>query len=136
VRKAARFGIFFAMALAQLVGFALMIFGGQVMTIFTRDSEIIRLGVQKGLIAGWFFWALALSHTMTGIFRGAGKSIVPMTVMLSIWCVLRIMFIKVGLALFFDIRIVFWAHPLTWTISSIIFIIYYFTADWMKRSDD
>jgi Na+-driven multidrug efflux pump len=46
------------------------------------------------------------------------------------------MFIKVGLALFFDIRIVFWAHPLTWTISSIIFIIYYFTADWMKRSDD
>ena len=136
VRKAARFGIFFAMALAQLVGFALMIIGGQVMTIFTRDSEIIRLGVQKGLIAGWFFWALALSHTMTGIFRGAGKSIVPMTVMLSIWCVLRIMFIKVGLALFFDIRIVFWAHPLTWTISSIIFIIYYFTADWMKRSDD
>ncbi|NLZ76455.1 MAG: MATE family efflux transporter [Spirochaetales bacterium] len=135
VREAARFGMFFAMALAQLVGFALMLFGGQVMTIFTRDSEIIRLGVQKGLIAGWFFWALALSHTMSGILRGAGKSVVPMTVMLSIWCVLRIIFIKVGLALFFDIRIVFWAHPATWTISSIIFVIYYFSADWMGRGD-
>ena len=129
VREGARFGIIFAMALAQLVGFSLMLFGGQVMTIFTRDSEIIRLGVQKGSIAGWFFWALALSHTMTGVLRGAGKSIVPMTVMLSIWCVLRIIFIKVGLALFFDIRVVFWAHPITWTISSTIFIIYYFTAD-------
>jgi len=136
VREGARFGIIFAMALAQLVGFSLMLFGGQVMTIFTRDSEIIRLGVQKGSIAGWFFWALALSHTMTGVLRGAGKSIVPMTVMLSIWCVLRIIFIKVGLALFFDIRVVFWAHPVTWTISSTIFIIYYFTADWMERGDD
>ncbi len=135
VREGARFGIIFAMILAQLVGIALMIFGGPAMTIFSRDNEIIRLGVQKGLIAGPFFWALALSHTMTGLLRGAGKSIVPMTIMLSIWCVLRIIFIKVGLALFFDIRIVFWAHPLTWAISAVIFLIYYFAVDWMKQDD-
>ncbi|MFA5699526.1 MAG: MATE family efflux transporter, partial [Sphaerochaeta sp.] len=118
------------------VGFALMVFGRPAMTIFSRDSEIIHLGIQKGLIAGPFFWALALSHTMTGLFRGAGKSIVPMTVMLSIWCVLRIIFIKVGLSLFFDIRVVFWAHPLTWAISAFIFLFYYFLVDWMKTNDE
>lgn len=136
VKEGARFGIIFAMILAQAVGFTLMVFGRPAMTIFSRDSEIIHLGIQKGLIAGPFFWALALSHTMTGLFRGAGKSIVPMTVMLSIWCVLRIIFIKVGLSLFFDIRVVFWAHPLTWAISAVIFLFYYFLVDWMKTNDE
>lgn len=57
-----------------------------------------------------------------------------MSVMLAIWCVFRIIFIQVGLSLFLDVRVVFWAYPVTWTISSIIFILYYFLVDWMAQT--
>ena len=54
-----------------------------------------------------------------------------MTVMLSVWCVFRIVFITVGMRFAHDIRILFWAYPVTWSISSVIFLIYYLKSDWL-----
>jgi Na+-driven multidrug efflux pump len=47
---------------------------------------------------------------------------------------LRIIFIQVGLSIVMDIRVVYWAYPVTWTISSVIFFIYYFSVDWMRQT--
>lgn len=134
VRKGARFGAVFAMVLAETIGL-LMYFGSEpLIALFSRDPEVIAFGVQKSHIASLFLWALALSHAMAGIFRGAGKSIVPMSVMLAVWCIFRIIFIQVGLSIVMDIRVVYWAYPVTWTISSVIFFIYYFSVDWMRQT--
>ena len=134
VRKGARFGVVFAMVLAEIIGL-LMYFGSEpLISLFSRDPEVLAFGVQKSRIASLFLWSLALSHAMTGIFRGAGKSIVPMGVMLAVWCIFRIIFIQVGLSIVMDIRVVYWAYPVTWTISAIIFILYYFLVDWMGQT--
>lgn len=134
VRKGARFGVIFAMVLAETIGL-LMYFGSEpLIALFSRDPEVLSFGVQKSHIASLFLWSLALSHAMTGIFRGAGKSIVPMSVMLAIWCIFRIIFIQVGLSIVMDIRVVYWAYPVTWTISAVIFVIYYFSVDWMRQT--
>jgi putative MATE family efflux protein len=134
VRKGARFGILFGVLLAESIGVLLYFGSAPLVALFSRDSQVIAFGVQKSQISSLFLWSLALSHAMTGLFRGAGKSIVPMGVMLAVWCVFRIIFIKVGLALIMDIRVVFWAYPVTWTISAIIFIFYYFLVDWMGQT--
>ncbi len=134
VRKGARFGVVFAMVLAETIGL-LMYFGSEpLIELFSRDPEVLAFGVQKSQIASLFLWSLALSHAMTGIFRGAGKSIIPMAVMLAVWCIFRIIFIQVGLSIVMDIRVVFWAYPVTWTISAVLFVIYYFSVDWMGQT--
>ena len=68
---------------------------------------------------------------MAGIFRGAGKAVVPMTVMMVCWCVIRITYITVVMRFVDVINGVFWAYPLTWSLSSVIFLIYFLKADWM-----
>ena len=68
---------------------------------------------------------------MAGILRGAGKASIPMLIMFGSWCVLRVSYLTVVLSFFHDIRIVYSAYPLTWTISSIAFIIYMAKADWI-----
>jgi Na+-driven multidrug efflux pump len=45
--------------------------------------------------------------------------------MLGVWCVLRIAYITLAMRLSHDIRLLFWAYPLTWTISAAIFTLYY-----------
>ena len=72
---------------------------------------------------------------MAGVLRGAGKATVPMTVMLASWCVFRVIYITVMVKLIPDIRVVFSAYPVTWTISSIAFVIYYCKADWLHHFD-
>jgi Na+-driven multidrug efflux pump len=135
VKSGARFGVLFAMILAEALGLGMLLGAEPLMRLFSQDPEVIAIGVSKANISSLFLWALALSHAMSGIYRGAGKAIVPMVVMLAIWCIFRIIFISTGLWLFMDIRVIFWAYPVTWTLSSIIFVIYYFRVDWMHQTD-
>ena len=72
---------------------------------------------------------------MAGVLRGAGKSTVPMVIMMAIWCVFRVIYITVMVELIPDIRVVFSAYPVTWTLSSIAFLIYYNKADWIHHFD-
>jgi putative MATE family efflux protein len=132
VKKGARFGIIFCMLLSESIGLLLYYNAATLLSFFSRDPEVIAVGIQKAQIASKFLFAVALSHTMAGIFRGAGKSIVPMAVMLSIWCIFRVLYIKIALSYLMDIRLVFWAYPITWMMSSVIFLIYYFTSGWMQ----
>ena len=54
-----------------------------------------------------------------------------MAVMLSSWCLLRITYITIIVRIIPKVNVIFWAYPLTWSVSAIIFVIYYFKADWI-----
>ncbi|MDY0290096.1 MAG: MATE family efflux transporter [Sphaerochaeta sp.] len=133
VKKGVRFGIIFAIVLAESIGVLLFFYADVLVALFSRDPSIIIYGVQKSQISSLFLFALALSHVMSGLFRGAGKAMVPMAVMLAFWCIVRVLYIKIGLLFLMDIRVVYWAHPITWLLSATVFTLYYFKADWMNQ---
>lgn len=101
------------------------------MAAFNRSPQVIGFGVTQAHTETLFWFLLALSHCMAGILRGAGKSKVPMLVMMVCWCIIRITYITVTLHFLPDIRVVFWAYPITWTLSAIAFAVYYHRADWL-----
>ncbi len=132
VKKGTKFGVVSSVVLSQLIGVFIFIFAPKLMLIFTNDPSVIEIGVMKARVTAFFFFQLAISHTMAGIYRGAGKSVIPMAVMLLFWCVFRVSYIKIALLFLYDIRIVFSAYPVTWSLSAITFIIYYFKGNWLN----
>lgn len=130
-KKGARFGIITGVLLAESVGVLLYIFAPYLVMIFNRDPEVVEYGVRQMRTEALFYCLLSLSHCLAGILRGAGKSKIPMIVMLCSWCVIRIIYISIIVQYIPDINVIFWAYPLTWTISSIAFLIYYYKADWL-----
>jgi len=133
VKKGARFGILAGILLAEAVGVLLWIFAPVFIKIFNSDPDVIRYGVMQMRTEALFYFLLSLSHCLAGIMRGAGKSTIPMIVMLVCWCAIRICYISIMVKLIPDIRVIFWAYPLTWSLSSIIFMIYYKKVNWMKK---
>ncbi len=130
-KKGARFAILGAVIMAELLGFAFMAFSDQLFALFTDDAGVISLGaVEVGTIAP-FYCMLAYSWAIASVCRGAGKAKVPMYIMLGIWCVVRISYILVVTNIFHDIQYIYWAYPLTWSLSSIIYFIYYMKSDWI-----
>ena len=67
--------------------------------------------------------------------RGAGKAMVPMFTMLVSWCLVRIAYITIVIRYIPKIEVVFSAYPLTWFISSVIFLVYFLKADWLHNFD-
>lgn len=133
-KKGAKFGILATVILAQTIGIIVFIFVPQMIAAFDSTPEVINYGIVKGKTAALFFFFLAYSHSIAAIMRGAGRSIVPMVVMMTFWCVVRVTFLTITIPLTHSINMVFAVYPLTWALSSIAFFIYYKKADWMRRN--
>ena len=130
-KKGARFGILCSISIAELVGILIYLFSPALIALFNDDPQVVAYGVTQARTVTLFYFLLAYSHCLAAIFRGAGRSAVPMTVMLVCWCIIRVTYITIIVKFVPVINVIFWAYPLTWSLSSIIFTIYFFKSDWM-----
>lgn len=134
-KKGARFGIVCSMVIAELIGLAMYFFMPQLAGLFSRTPEVIALAVRQAREEALFFCLLAYSHAVASVCRGSGKAFVPMAVMLAIWCVFRISYITVIMRLTHEISFIYLAYPITWSMSSIVFFIYYHKSNWVHGFD-
>ena len=130
-KKGARFGILAAVILAELIGIAIYFTAPYLIGMFDSNPEVIRLGVQQARTVSFFFCLLAFSHAVAAVCRGAGKAFVPMIVMLSIWCGIRILYIQLVMTFIGELSYIYWAYPLTWGLSTVVYFIYYTCSDWI-----
>lgn len=129
-KKGAAFGIISGMGLAEAVGI-LCYFGSKyALRFFVDVPEAIEYGEIHAKVVSLFFFLLAFSHCAAGVLRGCGKAIVPMVTMLSFWCGVRILYVTQALKVVWEYKTIAWAYPLTWSLSSIVFLIFILKSDW------
>ena len=131
-KKGSRFGLICAVLMAELIGALMIVFAEPLMELFIdNDPGAVMVGVKQTNVEALFFGCLALSHCLAAVLRGAGKPMIPMFVMLGAWCVLRVAYISVLVPMVGESWVIFSAYPVTWTVSSIIYLIFYFKSDWL-----
>lgn len=135
VKQGARFGIVAAVVMAELVGVLCYIFAPQLIGLFDSNEKVIELGTMQARTVSLFFFLLAYSHSIAAVCRGAGKAFVPMFIMLGVWCVLRICYIAYVSHTFGELSYIYWAYPITWAISSALYLVYYLKGDWIHGFD-
>ena len=131
-KKGARFGILITITLAELIGIIVFIFAPQMIAAFDSTPEVIQFGIDKSRTAALFYFLLAFSHSISAVLRGAGKTMIPMIVMMMFWCVVRVTFLTITIPLTHSIQMVYWVYPLTWALSSLAFLFYYKKAEWLR----
>ncbi|MBQ7895178.1 MAG: MATE family efflux transporter, partial [Oscillospiraceae bacterium] len=130
-RKGAIFGLSSTAIMSELMGLALFIWAPELISAFTQEPEAIAFGVGRTRSCVLFCFLMAISHALAAVLRGAGRAIVPMTVILSSWCVLRVIILEVGEIIFGSIQVVYWCYPITWVVSTAVLLLYFFKADWL-----
>ena len=158
VKKGVGFGIVCSVVMAEVIGLLSYLFAPQLIGFFAESPESIAYGTQHMQTICLFYCLLAFSHCIAGIMRGAGKATVPMFTMLVCWCVIRVSYISVAVNYMPELTtiswgsiqfpfitfvqrqvasltIVSWAYPITWTLSSAFFLIYFLKADWIHNFD-
>lgn len=130
-KRGALFAILCSTMLAEVVGFTVFLGIPYLAAAFDNNPEVVAIATKQAHVESLFYCLLAFSHCIAGIMRGAGKSTVPMFTMLASWCLIRITYISVTVHFIPKIQVIFWAYPITWSISSVIFLIYFLKADWI-----
>lgn len=135
VKKGVAFGVVCSCTMAELIGVLSYIFAPQLIGIFSDSLDSIGFGTQHMRTICLFYFLLAFSHCIAAVMRGAGKASVPMFTMLACWCVFRVTYISIAVKLVNRLTTVSWAYPITWSLSSIVFLIYFLKADWIHNFD-
>lgn len=135
VLKGMRFGILCSITLAEIIGLSFFLFAPLLISLFNTDPAVVSFGVRQARIESLFYCFLALSHCIAGVLRGAGKATVPMMIMLGSWCIFRVIYITVALSVSHTVELVYAAYPLTWLISSTLFILYLMKTDWLHAAE-
>ena len=121
VKQGMRFGLLCSPLLAEGVGLGMYLLAPRLIAAFNSEPQVVAYGVNYARTVSLFYCLLAFSHCCAGLLRGLGRPVIPMGIMLAVWCVLRITYITLTVRVLPTIRVVYWAYPLTWGISSVLF---------------
>lgn len=131
-KKGALFGIVSGMVMAEAVGILCYFGAKHALRVFVDVPEAIAFGEIHARVVSLFFFLLAFSHCAAGVLRGCGKAIVPMITMLAFWCGIRIVYVTQALKFIPEFATISWAYPLTWSLSSVVFLVFLLKSDWAK----
>ena len=130
-KKGAWFGVLCSISIAEVIGIIIYTAAPILIAAFNGDPDVVHYGVMQARTISLFYFLLAFSHCIAAVLRGSGNASIPMLVMLCVWCVFRVSYITVTVHFIPDIRVVFWAYPLTWSISSVIFLCLFLRGKWV-----
>ncbi len=92
--------------------------------IFLSDNEVISIGMRIMRTIAPFYFTYISIELFSGAIRGAGKVLVPTLFTVIGICGMRILWLSIP-ALCKTIELVMVCYPVSWTIVSVLFFIYY-----------
>lgn len=93
--------------------------------IFTADASVIEIGSKMlEMIAPCYIFFVFI-EILSGALRGMGDVLIPMLLTMFGVCALRIAWVAVAVPIRPSIATIIVSYPITWILTSVLFIIYY-----------
>lgn len=102
-----------------ILGGATLIFGRPLLSIYTSDPEVIKLGMLRMNIMMIAFFTCGVMNVFPGFTRGMGYSIMPMLSTLIGACIMRIVWLYTVFTWYPTEIMLFVCYPVTWTLAGI-----------------
>lgn len=125
VRKGMKTSLIMAFGAAGLLSSFLWLFGNNIIVLFSNDANIIKECSDIMHFLSPFYFTYCCVEIISGTMRGCGESFKPMLVVCLGICVLRIIWVIFVSPIYPTFRMVIISYPITWTITSILFIFFY-----------
>lgn len=133
VKKGAYITTFLAMVTIGFFVVIMYFFGHDFIALFNQEKDVIDAGRLMQLTFLPFYIFLPINQVINGVLRGAGRSAVPMYVMIFSFVFLRQIYLFLVTKVTSDVVYVFLGWPTTWVVCSLIFIVYFFKVQWLPQ---
>ena len=133
VRSGVRVCMGMAAGLTLLVSVSFYLAAEPLFRVFTQDNSVVAVGVQMMHVLTPVYITYISIEVLSGALRGCGDVRVPTLITVFFVCGLRVLWLTTMVPLYHTIATVEFSYPLTWTLASLLFIIYYKRGNWLKR---
>ncbi len=134
IKKSVHVCLGLAAGTSLLLSFIVVRYSGTLLLLFTQDQTVISICQGMIRVISPAYITFICIEILSGVCRGCGDALFPTLLTCFGVCVLRIAWIFTVVPLRHEVSTVAFSYPLTWTITSLLFIIYYKKGGWMKHS--
>lgn len=125
IQKLVRVCLWMVFGIALVLAALMLAAAPLLFRLFTDDGEVIRIGLQlqRLLIPAFILFIFVI--ILGGALRGMGHALVPMLITFVGICLARLVWIYTVVPFKPELMTTVLSYPITWTLSSLAFIIYY-----------
>lgn len=141
VNNSAKVGLKIALSICIVLVAAIILFGENLMRIFTSTPEVIDLGIRMLQVLAVGYIAFAATQVLMGIMRGAGDTVTPMVISILTTIAIRL---PVAYAMAYLTRSpelptgapesIFWSQLLSWLVGALLTVILYRHGKWRSKA--
>ena len=126
MRKSVSVCMIMSMASSAVLIILMYSFAPWIYRLFTTDSAVVVHGVHMSrfLLPSYFIYVII--GILSGALRGTGKVLVPMLLTCGGVCSLRILWLFTAGQIYPGINTIMLSYPVSWSITAVLFIVYYF----------
>lgn len=112
-------GELYAVVTGVLLGNLAVLFGNELLGIFSPSREVVAVGLGRIKIICTLYALCGIMDVFVGVLRGIGYSVVPMVVSLVGACGLRLLWLATVFRIpkYHSLQTVYWSYPITWTVT-------------------
>ena len=134
ISKGAKQGTILAICTTAVITGLILIFGRQLMGIFTTTESLVTLSMRLMSILAVGYLAMAITQSLSGVMRGAGDTMTPMWISLITTVIVRVP-LAYGIAYFTGRQECIHISLLcSWLIGAAITLIFYKLGRWKKKA--
>ena len=107
--------------------------GRPMLGMFTDDAHVVETGMSiiRLIVPTWITYLCI--EILSGAMRGAGDSLMPTLMTLTGVCLMRVFWVTVVVPRMHQLPVLMLSYPITWVITSCMFIVYYLRGRWLDR---
>lgn len=133
LRKVVRDGLLIDLSISLFFSSVVLLLRWPLIRLFTSDTSVVPLGVQLICSLCPYYALFIFSEVFSGTMRGVGESLRPALLTMFGVCVIRILYLLLFAYGHTTNRHIAFAYPLSWAVTSILFLIYYLRGRWLRR---
>ncbi len=141
VKQGARQGTLIAVATSAVITGCIVLFGHNLMAIFTETEELVNLSANMMNILAVGYIAMAVTQSLSGIMRGAGDTVTPMWISMLTTVVIRVP-LAYGIAFLTksaerpqgDYRCLWISLLSSWVLGAVITWFFYARGGWKRKA--
>ncbi len=133
VKQCVKQGLIMDFAVTAFISTLLMVFGIPMLRILTPDEAVVEktYEIMSYFVPFYFTWVLV--EVLSAVLRGAGDAVYPVLIVGTGICLFRVLWIVTVFAHFGTLLSLCLSYEVSWTITSIVLLIYYRKGGWMNR---
>ena len=122
-----------AAGVTLLLSGVLMVVAEPLLGLFSDDAQVLEIGLSIVRLIVPTYITYIFIEILSGAMRGAGDSLIPTIMTLTGVCLLRVFWVTVVVSAYHELNVLLLSYPITWIVTSSMFMVYYLRGRWLKR---